>query len=89
MFDQPIMTAAKVKDRIAGLLLDIEALKVVEGDSTWLTASTQLAGEILFYVDEHAAAAAAADAALKPRSRPDADVGAHGQAGDRDVPGVW
>lgn len=64
MFDLPIMTAGKVRDRVAGLILDIEALKVVDGDSNWLKGSAQLAREILFYVDEHAAAAAAADEAL-------------------------
>ena len=59
MFDLSIITASKVKGRIAGLILDLEALRVVNGDSGWLQASAQLPREIVCCVDEHAAATAA------------------------------
>lgn len=53
MFDLPVMTASRVRDRIAGLILDIEALKVVEGVTMELRMAKLVALMALNYVDAH------------------------------------
>ena len=59
MFDLPIRTVGKLKDRIAGLLIDIEQLKAVDGITNALKAAKAYAIMVLNYVEEHEKGAAA------------------------------